>query len=108
MPNRDLHRVAAHSAASPAPASAGRHVVVDQAAPHFFHRDPFGLVRHAAPRRSRRGRAPRRSCLARKRRDVDEQKPALNRRQRLGRNLRRLDLGSSDGLKGVFHVDHTA
>ena len=43
----------------------GRQGVLDHALPHFFHRHAFELVRAVMVARSSRGRAPRRSCLAR-------------------------------------------
>ena len=51
---------------APVAPSRGRDVIVHEPAPHFFHRDPFGLVRRSVTgSASKRTRAPRRSCLAR-------------------------------------------
>ena len=75
--------------ASPGAGFGVGHVVVDEPAPHFFHRDALGLVRQRRPASLEPRPRAAAQLLGTQRRDVDEQEPALDRRQRLGRNPRR-------------------
>ena len=81
-PERDLHDVLAHASCLVRLPASARHVVVDEAALHFFHRDALGLVGHIDLITELRPRAAA-QLLRAQRRDVHEQKPALDRRQRL-------------------------